>query len=313
MQTPDAIKHSIIDYAPLKLRPFLRLSRFDRPIGFWLLALPCFMGHLLGRINIGFSVLDLKLVILWIIGAIVMRGAGCTINDIVDKDFDEKVERTRNRPIPSGQVSIKAAYIWLGLQLLIGLGVLYFLPPLSQIIALCAVPLIVLYPFMKRITWWPQVFLGIVFNWGVLVGYASVTGTIDFNAILFWLGTMFWTLGYDTVYAMSDIEDDALIGVKSSARKLGKNAPEAVFYFYLIACLIFSFSILLIGKYYSLVALYFGYLFVWYFLNNQIIALNNGETDYTKLFREHKKIGIGIVTTLLIAVVFSTYVADFIK
>ena len=153
MKTPDAIKTSIVDYAPQSLRPYLQLSRFDRPIGFWLLGLPCVMGQLLGRIGIGFSWLDLQLIPLWAIGAIAMRGAGCTINDIADKDFDAKVERTKNRPLPSGQVTTKQAYIWLGIQLLIGLVVLVSLPRPAQIVALLSVPMVVAYPFMKRITW----------------------------------------------------------------------------------------------------------------------------------------------------------------
>jgi 4-hydroxybenzoate polyprenyltransferase len=228
----DAIFHSFVDRAPAAWRPFLRLSRFDRPIGFWLLALPCYMGHFLGRGGIGFSFYDLLLLGLWAIGAIAMRGAGCSFNDFIDRDIDAKIARTACRPLPAGLVTPKQALIWTLAQCLIGLIVLLMLPRPAQIIALLAIPLVAAYPFMKRITWWPQVWLGLTFNWGVLVGYCAVMGRIDWPALWLYLGCVSWTIGYDTIYAQQDIEDDALVGVKSTARLFGRDARSWVRVFY---------------------------------------------------------------------------------
>jgi 4-hydroxybenzoate polyprenyltransferase len=164
-----------------------------------------------------------------------MRGAGCSFNDLVDRDIDAKVARTAGRPLPGGLISPKQALAWTILQCLIGLGVLLLLPRLAQIVALCAIPLVAAYPFMKRITWWPQVWLGLTFNWGVLVGYASVTGRLDWPALWLYLACTLWTIGYDTIYAQQDIEDDALVGVKSTARLFGNNARFWVSLFYAAA------------------------------------------------------------------------------
>ncbi len=207
--------------APKALRPYLQLARYDRPIGYWLLALPCFIGLAFAGICYGLSWGDLKWASLLFIGSIAMRGAGCTYNDIIDRKLDAKVDRTALRPIPAGTVSVRKALIWTGLQCVVGLGVLLSLPNTAQIIALCAVPLVAAYPFMKRITWWPQAWLGLTFNWGILVGYAIKTGFVSLSALCLYLGAMLWTISYDTLYACQDIEDDALIGVKSTARLFG--------------------------------------------------------------------------------------------
>lgn len=304
MQTPDAIKNSIIDYAPIKLRPYLQLSRFDRPIGFWLLGLPCLMGQLLGRVNIGFSWLDLQLLPLWIIGAIAMRGAGCTINDIADKDFDAQVERTKNRPLASGALNLKQAYLWLGGQLLFGLIILILLPRPAQIIALLSVPMVIAYPFMKRITWWPQAWLGMTFNWGILVGYAAVA-PIDIAMWLFWIGAIFWTIGYDTIYAMSDIEDDALIGVKSTARRFGDKAIFFIEKFYIAAAFFFASALIYAANKNFLGIILCAPLFAYfvYLLFGQIKSLKNGEKNYTKLFRAHKNIAFVLIMAIFILVV----------
>lgn len=312
----DAIPLSLIDFAPKSWRPYLQLSRFDRPIGFWLLALPCFMGQFLGRIGERFSREDFIFAFLWIIGAIAMRGAGCTINDIVDRDFDAKVERTKNRPLACGAISVRAAFVWLFLQLLVGLLVLLMLPRFAQIVALCAVPLVAAYPFMKRITWWPQAWLGMTFNWGVLVGYAAVTGEINIAAILLWLGTLFWTLGYDTIYAMSDVDDDALIGVKSTARKFGKNAWKWVagFYFFSILLIIraiwdslptssldsdYCIDEPIRGLVFAAPAL-FGFAI---HLIGQVLSVKKDNADFTKIFRSNKTTGIWIVLAIACAVI----------
>lgn len=228
----DALPQTFVDRAPHAWGPYLRLSRFDRPIGFWLLALPCYMGQFLGRGGIGFSTFDLLLIALWAIGAVAMRGAGCSFNDFVDRDIDGKVARTAGRPLPAGLIKPKQAMIWTIAQCFVGLGVLVLLPRAAQLVALCAIPMVAAYPFMKRITWWPQVWLGLTFNWGVLVGYAAVMGSLDWPAIWLYLACVCWTIGYDTIYAQQDIEDDALVGVKSTARLFGDKARLWVGVFY---------------------------------------------------------------------------------
>jgi 4-hydroxybenzoate polyprenyltransferase len=228
----DAQPTNLVDHAPSAWRPYLRLSRFDRPIGFWLLALPCFMGQFLGRAGIGFSTFDVVLMLAWIVGSIAMRGAGCSFNDLVDRDIDRQVERTRGRPLPAGLVTPRQAFIWTLAQCGVGLGVLLMLPTPAQIVALCAIPLVGAYPFMKRITWWPQVWLGLTFNWGVLVGYVAVMGSLDIAALCLYGACVCWTIGYDTIYAQQDVEDDALVGVKSTARLFGDQTRIWVSGFY---------------------------------------------------------------------------------
>lgn len=213
-------------------RPYLRLARYDRPVGIWLLALPCYMGHFLGRSGIGFGVYDLVLLVVWIIGSVAMRGAGCSFNDFVDRDIDAQVTRTAGRPLPAGLVTPKQALIWTLVQTLIGFAAFLLIPRPAQVIALLAIPLVLAYPFMKRITWWPQVWLGLTFNWGVLVGYVAVTGRFDWPMLWLYLACVCWTIGYDTIYAQQDIEDDALVGVKSTARLFGNKGRFWVSLFY---------------------------------------------------------------------------------
>jgi len=204
-------------FAPAFARPYLRLSRADRPIGTWLLLWPCLWGLVLAAANQGAHVPDLKLIALFAIGAIMMRGAGCTYNDIVDRDIDAKVARTASRPLPSGQVSIERALAWLGFQLLAGLLVLMAFNATTIRLGLTSLFLIVVYPFLKRITYWPQVWLGLTFNWGALLGWTAVTGALAAPALWLYVAGIFWTIGYDTIYAHQDKEDDALVGVKSTA------------------------------------------------------------------------------------------------
>ena len=190
-------------------------------MGYWLLALPGWIGLAFATLSYGFAVSDLKWAALILIGAIAMRGAGCTYNDIVDQDLDRQVERTALRPLPAGTVTTKQASMWLFAQCGVGLIVLLCLPRLAQIISLCSIPLVAAYPFMKRITWWPQIWLGMTFNWAVLVAYAAKTGTVSWTLFILYIGLVFWTVGYDTIYACQDIEDDAMVGIKSTARKFG--------------------------------------------------------------------------------------------
>ena len=214
---------------PAAWRPYARLSRLDRPIGTWLLLFPCWWSILLGRPALGEAV---WLFVLFGLGALVMRGAGCTYNDLVDRDFDAAVARTADRPIPSGQVSVRAAVVWLVAQLFVGLVILLQLNLYSIGLGVLSLLLVFTYPLMKRITWWPQFFLGLAFNWGALMGYAAVKGDLDEAPLLLYLAGIFWTLGYDTIYAHQDKEDDALIGVKSSALRLGAKTVPALYFFY---------------------------------------------------------------------------------
>ncbi len=223
LKPADALKQHWTDALPSAWKPYAQLSRLDRPIGWQLLLLPCWMGIAISRTGYGFFWDDARYALGFLIGAIAMRGAGCTYNDILDRDIDAQVERTRLRPLPSGAVSLKAAWAWLLAQCLAGLAVLLTLPPLAQFVSLLAVPLVALYPLMKRITWWPQAWLGIVFSWGALVGGAAVSyqGGVPGEAIALYAGCICWTIGYDTIYALQDREDDALVGVRSTARLFG--------------------------------------------------------------------------------------------
>ena len=224
----DAQKSHWVYRAPQSWRPYLQLSRLDRPIGYWLLALPGWIGLAFAGLSRGLESADLKWAVLLFIGAVAMRGAGCTYNDIVDQDLDRQVTRTALRPLPAGTITTKQAWIWLFAQCFIGLAVLLCLPRLAQIIALCAIPLVAAYPFMKRITWWQQIWLGLTFNWAVLVAYAIKTSSISQSVLILYAGLIFWTVGYDTVYACQDKEDDALIGIKSTARRFGAYVRPAV-------------------------------------------------------------------------------------
>ncbi len=206
---------------PEALRPYLRLARIDRPIGSWLLLLPCWWGLVLASPGLTPAGPLAWLALLFALGAVAMRGAGCTLNDIVDRRIDARVARTADRPIPSGAVSLRAAFVFLGLQLLVGLFVLLWLNPFTMILAAASLVLVAAYPFMKRITFWPQAWLGLTINWGALVGYAAVAGTIRPEALLLYAAGLFWTLGYDTLYAHQDKEDDRVLGVKSLALRLG--------------------------------------------------------------------------------------------
>jgi 4-hydroxybenzoate polyprenyltransferase len=239
----DAVPTTWVDRAPTTLRPYLRLARADRPIGIWLLLWPCWWSILLAapQTGTGFwsTVWVLWLFVLFAVGAAVMRGAGCTYNDIVDRDIDAKVARTAGRPIPSGQVSVAMAVAFLALQLVIGLLVLIQLNWFSVVLGALSLVPIAIYPFMKRVTDWPQAFLGLTFNWGALLGWSAVTGGLAVTPVLLFAGCVLWTLGYDTIYAHQDKEDDALIGVRSTARLLASRTKPWLAGFYGGAWLLF--------------------------------------------------------------------------
>jgi 4-hydroxybenzoate polyprenyltransferase len=221
---------SWVDRLPERLRPFAVLARWDRPIGTWLLLWPCWWAVALAP---GWP--DLELLLLFALGAVAMRGAGCVINDLADRDLDARVERTRHRPLASGQLTTGQAVAFLVLQLLVGLLILFSFNRFTILLGFASMPLVIAYPFMKRITWWPQAFLGLTFNWGALVGWSAVTGDLAAPALTLYAAGFLWTLGYDTIYAHQDKVDDALIGVKSSARFLGAATPRWLWRFYAAA------------------------------------------------------------------------------
>lgn len=245
--TPDAVQqHWSLRVLPGWARPFGRLMRLERPIGWYLLFWPCTFGSLLASLATDNSVRWDHL-ILFFFGSIVMRGAGCTLNDIADRDIDAKVARTAARPLPSGEVSIGAAVVFLGLQLLIGLAILLTLNLFTVGIGVASLALIAVYPFMKRITNWPQIVLGLVFAWGALIGWASQTGSLDLPALLFYVACVIWIVGYDTIYAFQDLEDDAIAGIGSSALALGERAPLFIAICYVAMTALIGATYMLVG------------------------------------------------------------------
>ena len=267
---PDAGQNWVDRHAPEGLKPWLKLGRFDRPIGIWLLLLPGWQGIMLAVASLEPDAPPLVLawlVVAFAVGACLMRAAGCAFNDIVDRDIDAKVARTAARPVASGQISVKGAWAFVIGCCLISLLILLTLNLTAVLLGVASLALVAAYPFMKRITWWPQAWLGLTFNWGALMGFAAATGAMPFvlwlmaegmvttgawttygmsagygsltsAALLLYFGGVFWTLGYDTIYALQDIEDDALAGVKSSARRLGGKVRDGVAFFYLLAAIL---------------------------------------------------------------------------
>ncbi len=221
---PDSQLRGFLALLPSAARPYALLARFDRPIGWWLLYWPCAFALALG----GGAISHWHLFLWMLAGAIAMRGAGCVYNDIVDRDLDARVARTASRPVASGAVSVRSALLWTGLLSLVGLIVLLQLPRPAQIVALASLILVAGYPFMKRITWWPQAWLGLVFSWGALVAWMAVGGGDGLALPLLYAGCIAWVIGYDTIYALQDIEDDMLIGVKSSARAMGRHVKGGI-------------------------------------------------------------------------------------
>jgi 4-hydroxybenzoate polyprenyltransferase len=232
---PDSERRGFIGALPPPLRPYASLMRLDRPIGTWLLYWPCAWSVALAGVGGRWDLF------LWLaLGAFATRSAGCVYNDIVDRDLDRRVERTRLRPLASGRVPLAAAWVLIALLLAVALVVLLQLERTAQLLSLASIAPVAAYPFMKRITWWPQAWLGLVFSWGALVGWPAVTGRFELPALLLWFGSIAWVIGYDTLYAIQDMEDDALVGVKSSARRLGSRAPLGVGIFYAIALILWG-------------------------------------------------------------------------
>jgi 4-hydroxybenzoate polyprenyltransferase len=235
----DSTGNWVDGLAPEWMRPYLRLARLDRPIGSWLLLLPCWWSVGLAAVAAREQV-NIWHVLLFFIGAFAMRGAGCTWNDIVDRDLDAMVERTRSRPIPSGQISVRAAAVFLVLQALIGLAVLLAFNRFAVATGIASLAIVAVYPFMKRFTYWPQIWLGLAFSWGALMGWAAAFGRLDPPAYLLYAGAIAWVIGYDTIYAHQDREDDALIGIKSTAILFGAHTKPLLAGFYALAVVLLA-------------------------------------------------------------------------
>jgi 4-hydroxybenzoate polyprenyltransferase len=288
---PDTQSRGLISLLPPALRDYAMLARFDRPIGWWLLFWPCAWGVLLAGGPHVLGWLGCWVLIAWLLlGSIVMRGAGCVYNDIVDADLDRKVARTAIRPVASGRVSKRAAWVWLLVLCGVGLVVLLQLRWQAQLVALGSLALVAAYPFMKRITWWPQVWLGLVFTWGSLVGWVEIRGDqIGVLAALYG-GAIFWCISYDTIYALQDREDDALVGIRSSALRLGSRVKTGVALFYSLTILLWALAFwMLRGDWLALAALipvaaHFGY---------QVITLRTDEgSNALARFRSNRDAGL---------------------
>ncbi len=307
-QVADAYTGNWVDRrAPGWSRPYLRLSRADRPIGTWLLLLPCWWGLLLAANATGrFGWFDLWIILGCAIGAWLMRGAGCTWNDITDRDIDAQVERTRSRPIPSGQVTAKQAAIWMALQALIAFGILLTFNGTTILLGIVSLAPVAIYPFAKRFTWWPQVFLGIAFNWGALLAWTAHTGSLGWPAVVLYAAGIAWTLFYDTIYAHQDTEDDALIGVKSTARLFGDNSRKWLLFFQIatVALLALAFILALAPgeNVLSLAVVLGGVWFMGWHLMWQLRQLDTDSSETClRLFRSNRDAGLIPVLFLAIA------------
>jgi len=244
---PDAVRGHWVDrHAPRALRPYLRLARIERPIGWWLLLLPCWWSSALGSLAAG-TAPNLWHFALFLVGAVAMRGAGSTYNDLVDRNLDGRVERTRDRPLPSGQVSVFGALAFIAIQCLIGLAVLLQFNPFAIATGFASVLVVLLYPFMKRVIWLPQIVLGLCFAWGALMGWAAIHGSLSAAPLFLYAGAIAWVVGYDTIYALQDIEDDEIVGIKSSARYFGAKVRRGVAVCYAIAVLGIGASLAIAG------------------------------------------------------------------
>jgi 4-hydroxybenzoate polyprenyltransferase len=247
-QVPDAPPGNWVDrLAPPAWKPYLRLARLDRPIGAWLLLFPAWWGQALAEVSLGRPYPNLWYLLLFWIGAFVMRGAGCTYNDIVDRDYDARVARTAARPIPSGQVTVAQAYLFLAVLCAAGFLVLIQFNLFTILLGASSLLLIAIYPFMKRVTFWPQLVLGLTFKWGALVGWAAVTASLSPAAVALYAGAVLWTVGYDTIYAHQDKEDDALLGLKSTALRFGEATPRWLALFYTGAVVLWAAAGMLAG------------------------------------------------------------------
>jgi 4-hydroxybenzoate polyprenyltransferase len=296
-QVADSTGNWVDRLAPLWTRPYLRLARADRPIGAWLLLIPCWWSAALAGVYAR-HLPNLSHLILFAIGAVAMRGAGCTWNDLVDRDIDALVERTRSRPIPSGQVSVRAAAVFLVVQALAGFAVLLTFNAFAVGVGIASLGIIAAYPFMKRITWWPQITLGLAFSWGALMGWAAAFGRLDAPALLLYAGSIAWVIGYDTIYAHQDRDDDALIGVKSTARLFGENTKPMLSAFYALAVLLIAAACLSAG---AGVLTFIGVALFAVHLAWQVVRLNvNDPALCLVLFKSNRDAGLILFAGLVL-------------
>ena len=303
----DATDDNWVDrFAPIPTRPYLRLSRADRPAGTWLLLIPCWWGIALAAAATGQPAKAIWPAIACAIGAFLMRGAGCTWNDITDRHIDAQVARTRSRPIPSGQATPQKAAIWMIVQALLAFGILLTFNTTAIALGILSLAPVAVYPFAKRFTWWPQIFLGLAFNWGAILGWAAVTGALSPAPILLYVAGIIWTLFYDTIYAHQDREDDALIGVKSTARLFAQNTPKWLFGFLIASVILLTLgTILALAPTQNPVILLLALAGVWGFgwhLTWQLRKLDIDDTDIClHLFRSNRDAGLIIVAALTAA------------
>jgi len=294
----DATGNWVDTLAPAWSRPYLRLARLDRPIGSWLLLLPCWWSSALAAIAAHAAAPRLSHIVLFFIGAFAMRGAGCTWNDIVDRDLDASVERTRSRPIPSGQVSAAMAALFLVLQLLLGLAVLISFNGFTVWLGIASLAIVAVYPFMKRVTYWPQIVLGLAFSWGALMGWAATFGRLELPALLLYAGSISWVIGYDTIYAHQDREDDALIGIKSTALLFGPRTKPMLALFYGVALILIGAAGFTAGAgvVFALGLVLFAGHLAW-----QIVRLDIGDPDNClAVFKSDRDAGLILFAALLL-------------
>jgi 4-hydroxybenzoate polyprenyltransferase len=288
---PDAVRGHWADrWAPVGVRPYLRLARIERPIGWWLLLMPCWWSAALAAIAGGQPWPNPLHCVLFLIGAVAMRGAGCTYNDIVDRDLDTRVERTRQRPLPSGQISLKGALAFLALQGVVGLLVLLQFNRFAILTGFASLGIVALYPFMKRFFWMPQIVLGLAFAWGALMGWAAAFGSLSAAAILLYLGSIAWVVGYDTIYALQDIEDDEIAGIKSSARFFGERVRLGVAVCYGLTLLFMAAAFILVdaGPLSFLGLALFAFHLAW-----QVVRIDRHDgAGALRLFRSNRDAGL---------------------
>jgi 4-hydroxybenzoate polyprenyltransferase len=298
IQVADAVRGSwLMQALPDAAIPYAQLARLDRPIGWWLLLLPCWWSLSLAQIARGGGVPELWYALLFLIGAVAMRGAGCVMNDLADRDIDAKVARTMSRPLPSGRVSVTQALAFMAALLLIGLGVLLQFNHYTIVLAFASMAIVAIYPFMKRITYWPQLVLGFAFNWGALVGWSAAMGGLSAAPLWIYAGGVFWTLAYDTIYAHQDKDDDALIGVKSTALKFGANTRPWLIGFFAAALICIAISLYVAGAGLlsfaglAAAALHAGW---------QVTAFDHSKGESClKLFRSNRTFGLLLLAGLL--------------
>jgi 4-hydroxybenzoate polyprenyltransferase len=303
---PDASPRNWVDrLAPATWRPYFRLARFDRPIGAWLLLFPCWWGQALAELSLGRPYADPWYLALFLLGAFIMRGAGCTYNDIVDRDYDARVARTAGRPLPSGQVTVLQAGLFLVALCLIGLIILLQFNRFTVVLGASSLLLIAFYPFAKRLTFWPQLVLGLTFKWGALVGWAAVTGSLSAAALLLYVGSVLWTIGYDTIYAHQDAEDDPTVGVKSTALRFGERTHLWIGGFYASAAVLWALAGISVG---ARLLFFVGLALACGQLTWQVTTLNPRDPrNCLARFRSNRLVGwalfLGLVTDMALAAV----------